>query len=68
MDVRRLFAVAVCFTLLIAATPTASAYKGHQLSRNDVIDFTLTDQNGENFTFSTLDTEVTVVSFNTIGT
>ena len=63
MDIRRFIAIAVCFTLLIAATPTATAYKGHQLSRNDVIDFTLTDQNGENFTFSTLDTEVTVVSF-----
>tara|TARA_B100001564_G_scaffold83936_1_gene67749 strand:- start:4192 stop:5715 length:1524 start_codon:yes stop_codon:yes gene_type:complete len=60
---KRVFALAVCLALLVAATPTSTAYKGHQLSRNDVVDFTLTDQNGENFTFSMLDTDVTVVSF-----
>jgi len=63
MMLRRTLTFAICLALLVAATPTASAYKGFQLSRNDVLDFTLTDQNGENFTFSTLDKQVTVVSF-----
>ena len=63
MMLRRTLTFAICMALLVAATPTASAYKGFQLSRNDVLDFTLTDQTGENFTFSTLDKEVTVVSF-----
>ena len=63
MHLRKLLAVALCFALLVAATPNAAAYKGHQLSRNDIVDFTLIDQQGENFTFSTLDGDVTVVSF-----
>ena len=63
MDLRKLLVVALCLALLVAATPNAAAYKGHQLSRNDIVDFTLIDQQGENFTFSTLDGDVTVVSF-----
>ena len=63
MFLRKMLAVSVCLALLIAATPNATAYKGHQLSRNDIVDFTLTDQAGENFTLSAMDSEVTVVSF-----
>ena len=63
MKAQRLLTFCICFALLVAATPNAAAYKGHQLSRNDIVDFTLTDQNGENFTFSMLDKDVTVVSF-----
>jgi cytochrome oxidase Cu insertion factor (SCO1/SenC/PrrC family) len=63
MLLRKLMVLSVCFALLVAATPNAAAYKGHQLSRNDIVDFTLIDQSGENFTFSTLDTDVTVVAF-----
>lgn len=63
MSVRKVLTISVCLALLIAATPNATAYKGHQLSRNDIVDFTLTDQAGENFTLSAMDSEVTVVSF-----
>ena len=63
MKVQRLLTLCICFALLVAATPNATAYKGHQLSRNDIVDFTLVDQNAENFTFSTLDKDVTVVAF-----
>ena len=63
MKAQRLLTLCICFALLVAATPNATAYKGHQLSRNDIVDFTLVDQNAENFTFSTLDKDVTVVAF-----
>ena len=55
-------ALVVCL-LLLASIPSSSAYKGHQLSRAEVLDFTLTDQHNENFTFSQSLSDVHVVSF-----
>ena len=55
--------VLIAGLLLIASTPLSSAYKGHQLSRAEVLDFTLIDQHNENFTFSQSISEVHVVAF-----
>jgi len=63
MDKGRFVTVLIAGLLLIASTPLSSAYKGHQLSRAEVLDFTLTDQNNENFTFSQSLSEVHVVAF-----
>ena len=63
MDKRTFTTILMAGLLLIASTPLSSAYKGHQLSRADVVDFTLTDQHDENFTFSKSLSEVHVVAF-----
>ncbi len=63
MDKGRFITVVMAGLLLIASTPLSSAYKGHQLSRAEVLDFTLTDQHNENFTFSQSLSEVHVVAF-----
>ena len=63
MDKGRFVTILIASLLLIASTPLSSAYKGHQLSRAEVLDFTLTDQDNENFTFSQSISEVHVVSF-----
>tara|TARA_B100001093_G_scaffold508715_1_gene571434 strand:- start:5713 stop:7248 length:1536 start_codon:yes stop_codon:yes gene_type:complete len=61
---RRTFLTAlVASFLLVAALPTSSAYIGHQLSRADVADFSLTDQNNSEFNFSQNAEKVNVVSF-----
>jgi len=63
MDKRTFVTVLMAGLLLIASTPLSSAYKGHQLSRAEVVDFTLIDQNNENYTFSQSLSEVHVVAF-----
>jgi cytochrome oxidase Cu insertion factor (SCO1/SenC/PrrC family) len=63
MDKRTFTTILMAGLLLIASTPLSSAYKGHQLSRAEVLDFTLTDQNNENFTFSKSLSDVHVVAF-----
>lgn len=63
MDRKVLVSLAMVSLLLIASAPLASAYKGHQLSRAEVVDFTLVDQNNENFTFSQSYSDVHVIAF-----
>ena len=63
MDRKVLVSLTMATLLLIASAPLASAYKGHQLSRAEVVDFTLVDQNNENFTFSQSFSEVHVIAF-----
>ena len=63
MDRKVVISIAMVALLLIATTPVATAYKGHQLSRAEVVDFTLVDQNNQNFTFSESFSEVHVIAF-----
>ena len=63
MDRKSTIAVFMALFLFLATVPTTSAYTGHQLSRAEVLDFTLTDQNNENFTFSQSIADVHVVAF-----
>ena len=63
MDKKPTVAVFMALFLFLASIPTASAYNGHQLSRAEVLDFTLTDQNNQNFTFSQSIADVHVVAF-----
>tara|TARA_B110000444_G_scaffold103036_1_gene97272 strand:- start:5008 stop:6552 length:1545 start_codon:yes stop_codon:yes gene_type:complete len=63
MDKKSTVAVMMALFLLLASIPSTSAYNGHQLSRTEVLDFTLTDQNNENFTFTQSIADVHVVSF-----
>jgi|APSaa5957512493_1039668.scaffolds.fasta_scaffold13581_3 protein SCO1/2 len=63
MERKSFITVFIAGLLLLASIPSSSAYKGHQLSRDEVIDFTLTDQNNENFTFSQSRSDVHVVAF-----
>ena len=63
MDKKSTVAVFMALFLFLASIPTASAYNGHQLSRAEVLDFTLTDQNNQNFTFSQSIADVHVVAF-----
>ena len=63
MDRKVLVSLAMATLLLIATAPLSSAYKGHQLSRAEVVDFTLVDQNNENFTFSQSFSDVHVIAF-----
>ena len=63
MDKKSTAAVMMALFLLLASIPSTSAYNGHQLSRTEVLDFTLTDQNNENFTFSQSLSDVHVVTF-----
>ncbi len=63
MDKKSTVAVFMALFLFLASIPVTSAYKGHQLSRAEVLDFTLTDQHNENFTFSQSLSEVHVVAF-----
>jgi cytochrome oxidase Cu insertion factor (SCO1/SenC/PrrC family) len=63
MDRKTLLTVLITSLLLVAALPTSSAYIGHQLSRADVADFELIDQNGIEYNFSQSTDQVNVVSF-----
>ena len=63
MDRKVLVSLTMATLLLMASAPLASAYKGHQLSRAEVVDFTLVDQNNENFTFSQSFSDVHVIAF-----
>jgi protein SCO1/2 len=58
-------AILFALVLLVSAIPSAAGaeYKGSQLGRPAVADFTLVDQNGENFSFHTLTGDAIVVSF-----
>jgi len=49
--------------LLISLVPTTSAYKGYQLSRGAVADFTLIDQDENNVSLSLSNGEILVVAF-----
>ena len=49
--------------LFLAATPVTSAYKGYQLSRGPVADFTLTNQTGDEVQLSDFRGDVVVVAF-----
>lgn len=49
--------------LLVSLVPTTSAYKGYQLSRGSVTDFTLIDQDENNVTLSLTNGEILVVAF-----
>lgn len=49
--------------LLVSLVPTTSAYKGYQLSRGTVTDFTLIDQDENNVTLSLTNGEILVVAF-----
>tara|TARA_B100000459_G_scaffold144867_1_gene108351 strand:- start:4340 stop:5884 length:1545 start_codon:yes stop_codon:yes gene_type:complete len=63
MDRKPVIAIVMALFLLLASIPSVSGYTGHQLSRTEVLDFTLTDQNNENFTFSQSLSDVHVVAF-----
>ena len=63
MNRKSTVAVVMALFLLFASIPSVSAYNGHQLSRAEVLDFTLTDQNNENFTFSQSLSDVHIVAF-----
>ena len=59
---KALTALAV-LVLFLAATPVTSAYKGYQLSRGPVADFTLTNQTGDEVQLSDFRGDVVVVAF-----
>ena len=63
MDKKTCVTAVMACLLLLASIPSTSAYTGHQLSRAEVSDFTLVDQNNENFTFSQSLSDVHVVAF-----
>ena len=63
MNTKGAATILVALLLLLASVPLASAYKGHQLSRAEVVDFTLIDQDNSNFTFSQSLSDVHVIAF-----
>jgi len=63
MDKKAFVTIVMASLLLVSSAPLSSAYKGHQISRAEVLDFSLTDQHNENFTFSQSLSEIHVVSF-----
>ena len=63
MNTKGAATILAALLLLLASVPLASAYKGHQLSRAEVVDFTLIDQDNSNFTFSQSLSDVHVIAF-----
>ena len=63
MDRKSGLVAVAALLLFLASTPISSAYTGHQLSRAEVVDFTLVDQDNSNFTFSQSLNDVHVVAF-----
>ena len=63
MSRKSLFTALVIAMFIFSAVPTASAYKGYQLSRGPVDDFTLTNQNNESVSFSDFPGDVIIVAF-----
>ena len=59
----RIVAYFLISILLVSLVPSTSAYKGYQLSRGAVSDFTLIDQDGENVTLNRSNGEILVVAF-----
>ena len=49
---KSLLAIVVILMFCVSAVPTASAYKGYQLSRGPVDDFILTNQDNESMNLS----------------
>jgi protein SCO1/2 len=60
---RRIIAYFLISVLLVSLVPTTSAYKGYQLSRGAISDFTLIDQDENNVTLSLSNGEILVVAF-----
>ena len=60
---RRIIAYFLISVLLVSLVPTTSAYKGYQLSRGAISDFTLVDQDENNVTLSLSNGEILVVAF-----
>lgn len=60
---KSLLAYLVILMFCISAVPTASAYKGYQLSRGPVDDFTLTNQDNEEMNLTDFRGDVVVVAF-----
>ncbi len=60
---RSSFASLVVLMFLISVIPSGFAYKGYQLSRGPVEDFTLTDQHGEEFNLSDTRGDVVIAAF-----
>ena len=60
---KSLLAIVVILMFCVSAVPTASAYKGYQLSRGPVDDFTLTNQDNESMNLSDFRGDIVVVAF-----
>ncbi|MEC8541650.1 MAG: SCO family protein, partial [Candidatus Thermoplasmatota archaeon] len=60
---KSLIAYLVILMFCISAIPTASAYKGYQLSRGPVDDFTLTNQDNDEMNLTDFRGDVIVVAF-----
>ncbi|MED6338631.1 MAG: SCO family protein, partial [Candidatus Thermoplasmatota archaeon] len=60
---KALIATLVISMLFASTIPTASAYKGYQLSRGPVDDFTLTNQDNEQMNLTDFRGDVIVVAF-----
>ena len=63
MSRKSLIAAIVIAMFILSVVPTASAYKGYQLSRGPVDDFTLTNQNNESVNLSDFRGDVIIVAF-----
>ena len=59
----RFIAYILISLLLVSLVPSTSAYKGYQLSRSEVTDFTLIDQDGNNVSLHHSSGEILVVAF-----
>ncbi|MDP6334517.1 MAG: SCO family protein, partial [Candidatus Poseidoniaceae archaeon] len=59
----RVLAYFLISILLLSLVPPTSAYKGYQLSRGSVTDFTLIDQDSNNVTMNRSNGEILVVAF-----
>ena len=61
---KRMFITALVISMfLVSVIPTANAYKGYQLSRGPVDDFTLTNQDNELMNLTDFRGDVVVVAF-----
>ena len=60
---KSLLAIVVILMFCVSAVPTASAYKGYQLSRGPVDDFTLTNQDNESMNLSDFRGDIVAVSY-----
>ena len=63
MSRKSLITALVIAMFMISVVPTSSAYKGYQLSRGPVDDFTLTNQNNESVNLSDFRGDVIIVAF-----
>ena len=59
----RIIAYFLISILLVSLVPSTSAYKGYQLSRGPVSDFSLIDQDGQTVTLNRSSGEIIVVAF-----